>query len=108
MVILRCNTKVVEDQYKDKQVVHAERFLEQVACQKFHSRLLPSPVVDDHIEYQCQDSPERAGPSHFLDFNPMSWAVKNKAIQPQQEEDENVDNNPEVDAVHGSVGAPSR
>src|SRR3990167_4655978 len=94
MLVFRGNFKKGKDHEENKNIVDAERLLNQIPGQKFKSRLPSVPVPNPGIENQGESDPDSAPGKRFLDADFMRVAVKKEEIHGQHGQYKTIKGNP--------------
>ena len=84
MLVFGIDTKILENQQENEDVVHAERFLNEVAGEKFEAR--PAPVREENPQserYGNRD-PGAAFNCRFANRNRVRTTVKQAQVEQEQ------------------------
>ncbi len=94
MLVLARRIEVLKDHQENEEIIHAQRFLDDVTCQKFE-RLLLSPAEENtQIENHRQRDPNHAPDRGFLDGDSVSFAVKDAEIEGKHAQDKDIKGDP--------------
>src|SRR4029077_20256225 len=74
-----------ENYQKDEQVVYAERFFDDIACEVFKATLLAVPVPDAYAEDERRRNPKRAAEGRFGESYFVGFTVEDAQIEGQCE-----------------------
>src|SRR5215467_180105 len=91
MLVTGGYAEISEDQQEDKDIVYAQRLLDQVAGQECERRLGPEPVIYAQIEEQRQNDPDAAPGQRLSDRHFVRLAMENAQVEGehrQHEQDE--------------------
>jgi hypothetical protein len=76
-----------EDEKEDKQVIDAQRKLDQITGEKLQCRFLAAPEEQSEIEQKSERDPDRAPAKGFLDLDLMTLSLKKPKIHHQEPDD---------------------
>ena len=86
--------EILKDHEKDKQVVDAQRFFDDVAGEEFKSFLFAPGIINSSIEDQRKQDPHSAPGCRLFDGNRMGLAVKYAQVDGEHPQDENIEGYP--------------
>ena len=92
------NPEMREDEHEHKNVVHAQRVLDQVAGKKIEPVMWPFHTPDDSVKRQRNDYPENAAPRRGGHAQFTAASTERQQIDPNGNEHANVKGDPEPDA----------
>ncbi len=100
VLIAGIDAKKLEDQQEEKNVVHAERFFNHVAREKFQAG--PAPVRKENPESKPDGKrdPDRAFQRGFAQGDHVRAPVKQAEVQQQKERNPGVEGDPERPGAH--------
>ncbi len=73
----------LEDQQKDKNIVHAERFFHEITGEKFQAHLRSLRKIDPEVEKQRNGNPRRAFQQRFPQADRVRFAMKHAQVNHQ-------------------------
>ena len=89
---------MLEDQHKDKNVVHAQRILDEIAGQKIEAGLRSFNVPDEPVKSERQQHPQYTPPGGRAHAQFPPAVFETDKIDNQRDEDADVKGNPKPDA----------
>ena len=100
VLIAGLDAEKLEDQQEDENVVHAERFFDDVAGEKFEAG--PAPVRKENPESKPDGKrdPDGAFERGFAQGNHMRAAVKQAEVEQQEERHAGIEGDPERPGAH--------
>ena len=76
MLLRARHFEIAEDEQEDEQIIHAERFFDDVAGGKLQRLLAAFCETDQHAEPDCQPHPEQCPEQRFSDSHFPRLAAK--------------------------------
>ena len=98
VLIRQGNGKIGEDQQEDKDVVHAERFFDQITGEKFQGQLRPAGIINPRVKGQSQADPDHAPYTGLFARHLARFTMEDPQVQEQQDENNQGETDPEADA----------
>src|SRR6266852_5875239 len=102
VLVMSLHREVFEQQHKNEQIVHAERFFNQVAGEEFQRRSPAVPVQQAEVEPERHHHPDHAPGPRLADRDDVRPAMEYTEVQRQHEQHEDVESDPEPERAHGS------
>ena len=87
-----------EDEHEDKNVVHAQGVLDQIAGKKIEPVMWPFYTPDDRVKGQGDDHPQKAAPRRCAHAQFAAASTEREQVDPNGNEHANVKGDPEPDA----------
>src|SRR5277367_6524684 len=75
--------KRLKNQQENENIVHAERFLDQITGKEFHAHLRPLRIVEPQIEKQRHGNPRRALQQSLAQADRMVFAMEYAQVNQQ-------------------------
>src|SRR5512135_2694853 len=97
MLVGRRHDKGTKKQHEDKEIVHAEGLLDQIARQKLQSWLWPSPEVQTSIKQERKHNPDRAPAQSLFQGNGVGFAMEHAQVKRQHYKHKSIKRYPEPD-----------
>ena len=86
-----------EEQREHEHVVHAQRFLDEIASEELQRLRRAGVVPDSGVEDQRQPDPDERPSERFLQRHDMRLAMEHAEVQREHREDEHIETDPEPD-----------
>ena len=103
VLIHRRHREVGEQQREDKDVVHAQRLLDEVAGEELQRLLRAVEVPDAAVEQQRQRHPHDRPGDRLLEGDDVRLAVKDAEVQRQHRQHEHVETDPEPNLINHNL-----
>ena len=100
------NREEAEDDHEDEDIVHRERFLDQIARQIDAPDLMSRPPPDQTIEDQRQADPEDRPPGRLLERGRVIVSMEYQQIQRQKQDDQHAERKPVPKMKFGQFSSP--
>jgi hypothetical protein len=97
VLIQRWHGEIREQQREDEDVVHAQRFLDEIASEELDRLRRAGVVPHACVEDQRQPDPDERPDERFLQRRDVGLAMKHAQVQREHREDEHVEPDPKPD-----------
>src|SRR5687768_9742400 len=88
------NLEVSEDHYHHKNIVNAQRFLDQICRKEFQRFFFAEVVVDKKVERHRQCNPDGSPDQRFPDLHHVRTAMEDPEIQCEHSQNEQIETTP--------------